>query len=48
MLEAVDFNKDDQEEGEDKPRPQDRVRCKDMFSVYSLLSPRVIRLTKDR
>ena len=46
MLEAVDFNKDDQEEGEDKPRPQYCVRCKDMFSVYSLLSPRVIRLTK--
>ena len=43
----VNFHKDDDhEEEEDKPRPQYCVRCKDMFSVYSLLSPRVIRLTK--
>ena len=42
---VVDFHKDDDDE--DKPRPQYCVRCKDMFSVYSLLGPRVIPLDKD-
>ena len=41
---AVDFHKDDGDE--DKPRPQYCVRCKDLFSVYSLLGPRVIPLDK--
>jgi hypothetical protein len=40
---AVDFHND---VDEDKPRPQYCVRCKDMFSVYSLLGPGVIPLDK--
>ena len=36
----VDFHSDDN--NDEKPRPQYCIRCKEMFSVYSLLGPRVI------
>jgi len=41
---VVDFHNDD--ELNEKPRPQYCIRCKDLFGVYSLLGTRVIPINK--